>query len=291
MRSVQDIRNACGGASLDQRPSDASMSGRDAMETPKIEIRGVVKRFHASCVVEAVSRTDIAIRAGEFVCLVGPSGCGKSTLLRMLAGLQLPSEGSITIHASSDRLVPTATVFQGYNIFPWKTIEANVRFGLELAGVPQREIGARTATWLTKMGLRDFVHAYPPALSGGMLQRVAIARALAVEPEILLLDEPFAALDPQTRRIMQEELLALWQESRRTVVLVTHSLQEAILLGDRIIVMSARPGRVIAEFEVPFSRPRKPSITSDPSFAALDEKIWGLLHDEVEKSFHGEVGR
>lgn len=267
------------------------MNASGAMERPKIEIRGVAKRFHAGGVVEAISHTNISIREGEFVCLVGPSGCGKSTLLRMLAGLQLPSEGSITINASSDRAVPTATVFQGYNIFPWKTIEANVRFGLELARVPHRDIGARTVTWLAKMGLSEFARAYPPALSGGMLQRVALARALAVEPEILLLDEPFAALDPQTRRLMQEELLALWQESRRSVVLVTHSLQEAILLGDRIIVMSARPGRVIAEFEVPFARPRKPSISADPGFAALDEKIWALLHDEVQKSFRGAGGQ
>jgi len=259
------------------------------METAKIEIRGVAKRFHAARVVEAISNINISIKEGEFVCLVGPSGCGKSTMLRMLAGLYAPSEGSITIHASNARVVPTATVFQGYNIFPWKTIEANIRFGLELAKVPQNEIAARVQTWLAKMGLSEFAHAYPPALSGGMLQRVAIARALAVEPEILLLDEPFAALDPQTRRLMQEELLALWQENRRTVVMVTHSLQEAILLGDRIIVMSARPGRIIAEFTVPFERPRKPTIGADPAFAALDEKIWALLHDEVQRSFRGEV--
>lgn len=262
------------------------------LASPKIEIQNVTKRFHSgNTVVEALSSTDVTIRAGEFVCLIGPSGCGKSTLLRMLAGLHLPSAGTVTIHASSPRAVPTATVFQGYNIFPWKTIEANIRFGLELAGVPRQEISSRVTKWLAKMGLTDFAHAYPPALSGGMLQRVAIARALAVEPEILLLDEPFAALDPQTRRIMQEELLALWQESRRTVVLVTHSLQEAILLGDRLVVMSARPGRVIAEFTVPFERPRKPSIISDPAFAALDQQIWGLLHDEVQKSFLGEVAK
>ncbi|MDY0014356.1 MAG: ABC transporter ATP-binding protein [Rhodocyclaceae bacterium] len=254
----------------------------------KIEIREVTKRYHAGHVVEALKTIDLDIKEGEFVCLVGPSGCGKSTLLRMLAGLNLPSEGAINIHAKGGRSVPTSTVFQNYNVFPWKTIEANVRFGLRLAGIPRAEAAERSSKWLAKMGLAEFAKAYPPALSGGMLQRVAIARALAVDPEVLLLDEPFAALDPQTRRLMQEELLSLWQENRRTVVLVTHSLQEAILLGDRVVVMSARPGRIIADLKVPFERPRSPDIYHDPAFAALDQKIWGLLHDEVQRSFNGE---
>lgn len=257
------------------------------MMKPKIEIRGVTKRYHAGHVVEALKMIDLNIQDGEFLCLVGPSGCGKSTLLRMLAGLNLPSEGAIDIHTQGARSVPTSTVFQSYNVLPWKTIRANVLFGLRLAGVPRAEAAERSTKWLAKMGLAEFAKAYPPALSGGMLQRVAIARALAVDPEVLLLDEPFAALDPQTRRLMQEELLSLWQENRRTVVLVTHSLQEAILLGDRIIVMSARPGRIIADLKVPFPRPRKPDIYHDPAFAALDQQIWGLLHDEVQRSFQG----
>jgi NitT/TauT family transport system ATP-binding protein len=137
------------------------------------------------------------------------------------------------------------------------------------------------------MGLAEFANSYPPALSGGMLQRVSIARALAVEPEILLMDEPFAALDAQHRRIMQEELLALWQEEQRTVVFVTHSIEEAILLGDRIVVMSARPGRIISEFIVPFARPRAPEITADPAFGRLEQEIWAILRDEVERAYRG----
>ena len=177
--------------------------------------------------------------------------------------------------------MPTATVFQSYNVFPWKTILANVRFGLEMHGTKRRDADSIARGWLTRMGLQDFADAYPPSLSGGMLQRVAIARALAVEPEILLMDEPFAALDAQHRRIMQEELLALWQEDRRTVVFVTHSLEEAVLLGDRIVVMSARPGRVLAEFQVPFARPRRADIRADPRFAALESEIWELLKGEI----------
>ncbi|WP_378951340.1 ABC transporter ATP-binding protein [Mesorhizobium sp. ANAO-SY3R2] len=249
----------------------------------KIEVRGVRKRYDANGNVEALAGVDITVKSGEFVCLVGPSGCGKSTVLRMIAGLHKPSEGEILVHASGARVVPTAMVFQNYNVFPWKTIQANVRFGLEMMGMASAEADRRASLWLGKMGLRDFAHAYPPALSGGMLQRVAIARAMAVEPEILLMDEPFAALDAQHRRILQDELLSLWQEDRRTVVFVTHSLEEALLLGDRVVVMSARPGKIIAEFEVPFARPRSPEIRADPTFAMLEQEIWNLLREQVGK--------
>ncbi len=258
-----------------------------AGEAEKIRVDGVTKTYHAHRTVEALRRIDLGIPEGEFVCLVGPSGCGKSTLLRMIGGLDRPSGGEIVIRARNGQSVPTATVFQSYNVFPWKTVFANVRFGLEMHGVGRREADATTRRWLVRMGLQDFADAYPPALSGGMLQRVAIARALAVEPEILLMDEPFAALDAQHRRIMQEELLALWQEDRRTVVFVTHSLEEAVLLGDRVVVMSARPGRVIAEFAVPFDRPRGASIRSDPRFAALEAELWDLLRGEVERAPEG----
>ncbi|WP_018431208.1 ABC transporter ATP-binding protein [Hoeflea sp. 108] len=247
----------------------------------KIEVRGVRKRYDANGNVEALSGVDLTVRSGEFVCLVGPSGCGKSTVLRMVAGLHKPSEGEILVHASGARAVPTAMVFQSYNVFPWKTIRANVRFGLEMTGMASAEADERAILWLRKMGLGDFANAYPPALSGGMLQRVAIARAMAVEPEILLMDEPFAALDAQHRRILQDELLTLWQEDRRTVVFVTHSLEEALLLGDRVVVMSARPGHVIAEFEVPFARPRTPDIRGEPAFARLEQEIWNLLREQV----------
>ncbi len=255
----------------------------------KIHVDGVTKTYHARRTVQALLRIDLKIIEGQFVCLLGPSGCGKSTLLRMIGGLDHPSGGEIVINARSARAVPTATVFQSYNVFPWKTILGNVRFGLEMHGASRREADVTARKWLARMGLTDFADAYPPSLSGGMLQRVAIARALAVEPEILLMDEPFAALDAQHRRIMQEELLALWQEDRRTVVFVTHSLEEAVLLGDRIVVMSARPGRVLREFDVPFDRPRRAEIRTDPRFAALEGEIWDLLKSEVDRAPEGEA--
>jgi len=255
-----------------------------AAAAPKILIDAVTKTYHARRTVEALKRIDLGIPEGQFVCLLGPSGCGKSTLLRMIGGLDHPSGGEISIRARNAVSVPTATVFQSYNVFPWKTILANVRFGLEMHGTRGRAADTVARGWLKRMGLQDFADAYPPALSGGMLQRVAIARALAVEPEILLMDEPFAALDAQHRRIMQDELLALWQEDRRTVVFVTHSLDEAVLLGDRIVVMSARPGRVLADITVPFERPRRAEIRSDPRFAALEGEIWDLLRGEVDRA-------
>ena len=256
-----------------------------ASAASKIDIQGVTKQYHTDRIVQALQHIDLTINEGEFVCIVGPSGCGKSTLLRMIAQLHRPTDGKLVIHNQHIGAVPTATVFQSYNVFPWKTIEANVRFGLQMAGVGGAETAERTRRWLATMGLSEFATAYPSTLSGGMLQRVAIGRALAVEPEILLMDEPFAALDAQHRLLMQDELLALWQSNRRTVVFVTHSIDEAILLGDRIVVMSARPGRIVEEFRVPFERPRSAAVRADPAFAALNQKIWGLLHDEVDRSY------
>jgi NitT/TauT family transport system ATP-binding protein len=257
---------------------------------PKISLKGVGKRYHARQAVLALDGVDLDIPEGEFVALLGPSGCGKSTILRMLAGLNRPSEGSVAIRAAGVAdgqagRAATAMVFQSYNVFPWKTIEDNVRFGLQMIKVPAAEAAERTARWLRKMGLSDFAGSYPAALSGGMLQRVSIARALAVEPDILLMDEPFAALDAQHRRIMQEELLQLWQENRRTVVFVTHSIEEAILLADQIMVMSARPGRVISRFAVPFPRPRSASVRTDPAFARLEQDIWDILRLEVDRAY------
>ena len=255
---------------------------------PKISLKKVSKLYHARQPVQALAGVDLDIPEGEFVALLGPSGCGKSTILRMLAGLHRPSEGSVVIRAASravTRASATAMVFQSYNVFPWKTIEDNVRFGLQMARVPAAEASERTARWLKKMGLSEFAKAYPAALSGGMLQRVSIARALAVDPEILLMDEPFAALDAQHRRIMQEELLQLWQENRRTVVFVTHSIEEAILLADQVVVMSARPGKVIGRFRVPFERPRSAAVRTDPGFARMEQDIWELLRLEVERAY------
>ncbi|WP_369273299.1 ABC transporter ATP-binding protein [Streptomyces sp. R11] len=229
--------------------------------------------------VDALGPLDLTVAPGEFVCVVGPSGCGKSTLLRIAAGLLRPSTGTLELRTSSSR--PAAMIFQDYGIYDWKTVRANVRFGLDVQRVPRREANARADDWLARMGLSDFAAAYPATLSGGMRQRVAIARALAVEPELLLMDEPFAALDAQLRTILQDELLDITQSLRTTALFITHSLEEAIVLGDRVLVMSARPGRIIAEHRPPFARPRTGDIRDTPEFTALKSELWDLLRKEA----------
>ena len=248
----------------------------------KISARDVTRLFDAGRrSVAALGPLDLDIADGEFACLVGPSGCGKSTFLRIVGGLLNPSAGEVTVTARSAQA--TAMVFQDYSIFPWKTVEQNIRFGLDLARMPRSQARERARDLATRVGIGDFLDAYPATLSGGMKQRVSIARALAVEPEVLLMDEPFAALDAQMRLVMQEELLSLWEADRRTVLFVTHSLEEAILLGDTVIVMSARPGRIIKQFRSPFARPRSPELRGTAEFAALQEEIWQLLRAEVER--------
>ncbi|MER6186330.1 MULTISPECIES: ABC transporter ATP-binding protein [unclassified Streptomyces] len=247
---------------------------------PKLSARDLTRTFgRGPGAVPALGPLDLSVSAGEFVCVVGPSGCGKSTLLRIAAGLLRPSTGRLEIRTTSPR--PAAMIFQDYGIYDWKTVRANVRFGLDIQRVPRREADARADAWLARMGLSDFATAYPSTLSGGMRQRVAIARALAVEPELLLMDEPFAALDAQLRMILQDELLELTQTTRTTTLFITHSLEEAIVLGDRVLVMSARPGRVIAERRPPFPRPRTGDIRSAPEFTDLKSELWDLLRKEA----------
>jgi NitT/TauT family transport system ATP-binding protein len=259
------------------------MGPGDGASTPRIAAAGVTRSFGAGDDrIDALGPLDLSIADGEFVCLVGPSGCGKSTFLRMVAGLLRPSSGTITIDAG-DSGVPTAMVFQDYSIFPWKRVLANARFGLDAAGVPKAEGNRRAQEWLDRLGLGDRARSFPGTLSGGMKQRVSIARALAVEPEILLMDEPFAALDAQMRLVLQEQLLELWQAHRRTVLFITHSLEEALLLGDRVLVMSARPGRIVRSVDVPFPRPRHADVRTSPEFAALQAELWELLRAEVER--------
>lgn len=258
---------------------------------PQIAIcaRGVERRFGSRGEIPALGPLDLDIVDGEFVCLVGPSGCGKSTFLRLVAGLIRPSAGRIEVRVRRRRPQPTAMVFQDYGIFPWKTVRQNIRFGLDVAGVDATEATSRTDRWLRRLGLVEFADAWPDQLSGGMRQRVAIARAFAIEPEILLMDEPFAALDAQLRQILQGELLALWEQERRTVLFVTHSLEEAALLGDRVVVMTARPGRVLRSVPVPFPRPRSEDLRGRPEFAAFIAELWGLLRGEVERYLAEEV--
>ncbi|MER5580355.1 ABC transporter ATP-binding protein [Streptomyces asoensis] len=247
---------------------------------PKLSAHDLTRTFgRGPGAVDALGPVELSIPTGEFACVVGPSGCGKSTLLRIAAGLLRPSTGTLEIRTASPR--PAAMIFQDYGIYDWKTVRANVRFGLDVQRVPRRTADARVDDWLARTGLGDFADAYPATLSGGMRQRVAIARALAVEPEVLLMDEPFAALDAQLRTILQDELLELTQATRTTTLFITHSLEEAIVLGDRVLVMSARPGRIIAEHRPPFPRPRTGDIRATPEFTALRGELWDLLRREA----------
>jgi NitT/TauT family transport system ATP-binding protein len=221
--------------------------------------------------VEALARMSLDVAEGEFVCLCGPSGCGKSTLLRIAGGLEPPTAGAVTAR-------PGAFVFQDHGLFPWLSVLDNAAFGLRMRGMKSRERAAIAREWLGRVGLARFAAAYPHELSGGMRQRLSLARAFAVDPGLLLMDEPLAALDAQTRALLQEELVALWEADRKTVLLVTHSIDEAILLGDRVVVMTDRPGRVKAEFSVGLPRPRTPA---DPRFGELRAEIWELLRAEA----------
>lgn len=238
----------------------AGETGRvDAESTPRIAVADVTKRYESddSRTVEALRDVSFAIDAGEFVTVVGPSGCGKTTLVRLLGGLESPTSGRIAVDG---RPVATpapdrAMVFQEYHLFPWLTVRENVAFGLVEEGVPESERRDRTSEMLELVGLADFARAYPKELSGGMKQRVGLARALAVDPSVLLMDEPFGSVDAQTRRRLQRELLDIWRETGKTVLFVTHDVTEAVLLGDRVLAMG-ESGRVRESLDVDLSRPR-----------------------------------
>jgi NitT/TauT family transport system ATP-binding protein len=224
-----------------------------------LEIKGVSKQFFADGKeMEALHDINLSIRESEFVCFIGPSGCGKTTLLRIVAGLEAPTSGTITIDGDPIKgpSPERGMVFQEYSLFPWRTVLDNTVFGLELKGVARVERERRGRQYLKMVGLEGFETRYPHELSGGMKQRVAIARALVNDPKALLMDEPFGALDAQTRNIMQSELLRIWEEEKKTVVFVTHSVDEAIYLADTIVIMSARPGRIKDIIDIPLPRPR-----------------------------------
>ncbi len=251
---------------------------------PKVLCAGVERTFDTSKrTVRALGPMDLEIAEHEFVCVVGPSGCGKSTLLRLIAGLIAPSRGRIELVHSDPAQSLLAVVFQERSLFPWRTVEQNVRYGLDIQRrVPRKERAARVHEWLRRMNIHDFAGAYPPTLSGGMQQRASIARAFVLEPEILLLDEPFASLDAQMRTILQDELCQLWDSQPRTAIFITHSIDEAIFLGDRVVVMSASPGTIRAEYKVPFERPRDHAIRATAEFGQLQEEIWQAVRAEVE---------
>ncbi|MGI8688538.1 MAG: ABC transporter ATP-binding protein, partial [Thermomicrobiales bacterium] len=236
---------------------------------PKIIARGIGCIFagRKGRPVIALHDLDLTVAEGEFVCLVGPSGCGKSTFLRIVAGLLPATAGELTINADPTGGRPqNNVVFQEYALFPWKTALDNVAFGLEMRGIGKKERIETARQWLAKVGLTKFEQTYPNQLSGGMRQRVGIARAFANDPDILLMDEPLGALDAQTKLVMQEELLRLWEEQRKTVLYITHSLDEATLLGDRVVLMTAHPGTIKETFDVPFARPRTLELTSRAEF-------------------------
>ena len=251
-----------------------------------VELDGVTRRFpvrRQTGSLHALGPFDLSIDAGGFVALVGPSGCGKSSLLRLVAGLDIPDAGTIRLGGEpvSGPVSSCGMVFQAFSLFPWLTLRGNVAFGLSRRITSKTDRLARADALLAAVGLDEFAEHYPNSLSGGMKQRGALARALATEPELLLLDEPFGALDQQTRGLMQEMLETLWREKRRTVLLVTHDVEEALFLADRVVLMSARPGRVLGEYACPFERPRLPELKSDPAFTSLKGQVSAELRREV----------
>jgi NitT/TauT family transport system ATP-binding protein len=257
-----------------------------------VELRDVAIRFQArGDSVDAVRDVSVQVRPGEFVSLIGPSGCGKSTLLNVAAGFLKPSAGQALLDGrpivgpGSDRGV----VFQQYSLFPWLTVRKNVEFGLKLQGLSAAERESQARTLLGLAGLLQFENHYPDQLSGGMKQRVGIVRALATSPQVLLMDEPFGALDAQTRVVMQEILTNMWQRLRISVLFITHDIDEAVFLSDRIYVMTARPGRIKSEIVVPLPRPRTPEMTATTQYAALVRTLRSLIREESLAAMGGEL--
>jgi NitT/TauT family transport system ATP-binding protein len=259
-----------------------------------IRFRGVTKRFvvrdrasRGRTEFTAVQGVDLDVERGEFLVLVGPSGCGKSTLLDLLGGLTEPSEGRVLLDGTpiTGPGLDRGVVFQQYALLPWRTAQGNVEFGLEAAGVPRRERAGRAREFLELVGLDGFQDRHPHQLSGGMRQRVAIARSLAYDPTVLLMDEPFAALDAQTRESLQDELLRIWRRTGKTVVFITHSIDEAVYLGQRVAVLTSRPGRVKEVVPIELGdRTGQADLRSSTEFARYRHRIWELLHDEVSRA-------
>ncbi|MGO4667043.1 ABC transporter ATP-binding protein [Bosea sp. 2RAB26] len=255
----------------------------------KLIIDNVGKSFparHGGQATRALMPTSLSVSDNDFITILGPSGCGKSTLLRMIGGLETPTEGRILLDGETvagpgaDR----GFVFQSYTLFPWLTVAQNIAFGLREKGVPEAERLRIAVDWAGRIGLKGFENHFPKQLSGGMQQRTAIARALANDPKILLLDEPFGALDNQTRALMQEMLLGIWEREQKTVLFVTHDVEEAIFMASRVVVISARPGRVKADIPVDLPHPRPYTIKTSPEFVALKERLVEEIRAEVMAS-------
>ena len=249
---------------------------------PAIRIRDLRKVFGQLIAIDGVS---LDIAPGEFFMIVGPSGCGKTTLLRILAGLDSVTSGAIEIETPHSQRPVNSMIFQGDSIFPWMTVWDNAAYGLKMRRVPSSTVKEVVGHYLARTGLTRFAKYYPHQLSGGMRQRVSIARAFANDPEILLMDEPFSALDAQNKLLLQEELLHIWEEHKKTVVFITHSVDEAVFLGDRIMVMTAQPGKVKTFVPVPLARPRNNmELQKMPQFGELIAHIWSSLREEVHRA-------
>lgn len=261
----------------------------DAVVTPirtksrvKIRINHLIKRFQSLVAVDDVS---IEIEEGTFFAIVGPSGCGKTTMLRILGGLETVTSGEVEIAEPKPGRPQQSTIFQGDSIFPWMTVWDNAAYGLRMRKAPADDIKRSVSMWLERTGLARFANLYPYQLSGGMRQRVSIARAFANDPEILLMDEPFSALDEQNRTILQQELLRIWEVDKKTVVFITHSVDEAVTLADKIMVMTASPGRTKTIIDVDLERPRNVlELRNDQRYGQIVYGIWGYLKDEVERA-------
>ncbi|WP_237659272.1 ABC transporter ATP-binding protein [Tepidanaerobacter sp. GT38] len=254
--------------------------------TEAINLENLTKVFYArKKKIVALENIDLSVREGEFLCIVGPSGCGKTTLLRILAGLEKQTWGKVIIRSKNPEKPLTSMVFQGESVFPWMTVAENVAYSLRIRGIPKNERREIADHYLKLMGLDGFADTFPHQLSGGMKQRINVARAFVSDPEILLMDEPFGALDEQNRLILQQELLKIWEGSEKTTLFITHSIDEALVLADRIIIMTAHPGRVKAIVPIDIPRPRDIlSLRSSPQFGALFQEIWRLLQEEVLKA-------
>jgi NitT/TauT family transport system ATP-binding protein len=245
-----------------------------------VDIKDLSKHFGSLNVFDNV---DLHVDDNEFVSILGPSGCGKTTLLRIVAGIEEATHGAVLVDGeeSAKPRADMTLVFQNFRLLPWKTVEDNVGYGLRLRGKRKRDARALAQPYVRMVGLQGREKKYPYQLSGGMQQRVGLARALAIQPRMLLMDEPFGALDAQTRELMQEELLKIWSADRKTVMFVTHSIDEAIVLSDRVVVMQSDPGRIVEDIRIPFERPRAASsIRTEPEFARLRAHMWSLLRQE-----------
>lgn len=252
-------------------------------ENERISINNLNKIFHTTTNhITALKDISLSIGEGEFFCIVGPSGCGKTTLLRILAGLETATSGEAIIRSTQSNRPINSMVFQEQSVFPWMTVLDNVGYGLRMRGIPKKTRNTVAEHYINMIGLSNFTHSYPSELSGGMKQRVSVARAFANDPEVLLMDEPFGALDEQNKIILQQELLKIWEGTQKTTVFITHSIDEALCLGDRIMVMTAHPGMIKTIINIDLPRPRDIStIRTSSYYNTLFQSIWAILRDEV----------